>query len=203
MILMGVIVAYLLGSIPTAVWYGKIFHGVDIRQHGSGNAGATNSLRTFGRKAGIIVLIIDFLKGFLAVFAASFFPDTNQYLPQMMGLAAVIGHLYPVFAQFRGGKGVATALGVIAASFPMTVIICMVVFFILVFATRYVSLGSMIGALAFPVQIALNVWNVNPDQDSYYIAFASALFFILVFTHRHNIQRLMNGTENKFGAKKS
>lgn len=202
MILMGVVVAYLLGSIPTAVWYGKIFHGVDIRQHGSGNAGATNSLRTFGRTAGIIVLIIDFLKGFLAVFTAKLFPDTNEYLPQIMGLAAVIGHLYPVFAQFRGGKGVATALGVIAASFPMTVIICMVVFFILVFATKYVSLGSMVGALAFPVQVALNVWNVNPDQDPYYIAFASALFLILVFTHRHNIERLTKGTENKFGAKK-
>jgi glycerol-3-phosphate acyltransferase PlsY len=203
MILMGVIVAYLLGSIPTAVWYGKIFHGIDVRQHGSGNAGATNSLRTFGRKAGIIVLIIDFLKGFLAVFIAQFLPDNNAYLPQIMGLAAVIGHLYPAFAQFRGGKGVATALGVIAASFPMTVIICMVVFFILVLATKYVSLGSMIGALAFPVQVALNVWNVNPAHDPYYIAFASALFLILVFTHRHNIQRLMKGTENKFGAKKS
>lgn len=202
MILMGVVVAYLLGSIPTAVWYGKIFHGVDVRQHGSGNAGATNSLRTFGRKAGIIVLIIDFLKGFLAVFAAQLFPDTNEYLPQIMGLAAVIGHLYPVFAQFRGGKGVATALGVITASFPMTVIICMVVFFILVLATKYVSLGSMIGALAFPVQVALNVLNVNPDHDPYYIAFASALFLILVFTHRHNIERLTKGTENKFGAKK-
>ena len=203
MILMGVVVAYLLGSIPTAVWYGKIFHGVDVRQHGSGNAGATNSLRTFGRKAGIIVLVIDFLKGFLTVLTAKLFPDTIEYLPQIMGLAAVIGHLYPVFAQFRGGKGVATALGVIAASFPMTVIICMVVFFIIVFATKYVSLGSMVGALAFPVQVALNVWHVNPDQDPYYIAFASALFLILVFTHRHNIQRLMKGTENKFGARKS
>ncbi|WP_229239374.1 glycerol-3-phosphate 1-O-acyltransferase PlsY [Emticicia agri] len=201
--MMGVVIAYLLGSIPTAVWYGRIFHGIDVRQHGSGNAGATNSLRTFGRKAGIIVLIIDFLKGFLAVLAASFlFPDTTRYLPMLMGLAAVIGHLYPVFAQFRGGKGVATALGVIAASFPMTVIICMVVFFIIVFLTRYVSLGSMIGALAFPVQIALNVWQVNPNRDPYYIAFAAALFLILVFTHRHNIQRLMKGTENKFGTKK-
>ncbi|MBA4850204.1 glycerol-3-phosphate 1-O-acyltransferase PlsY [Emticicia sp. BO119] len=203
MIIMGVIVAYLLGSIPTAVWYGKIFHGVDIRQHGSGNAGATNSLRTFGRKAGIIVLVIDFLKGFLAVLSAQFlFSDTDKYLPLMMGLTAVIGHLYPVFAQFRGGKGVATALGVIAASFPLTVIICIVVFFILVFLTKYVSLGSMIGALAFPIQVALNVWDVNPKQDPYYLAFACVLSLILVFTHRHNIQRLMNGTENKFGAKK-
>ncbi|WP_337043743.1 glycerol-3-phosphate 1-O-acyltransferase PlsY [Emticicia sp. 17c] len=205
MILMGVIFAYLLGSIPTAVWYGKIFHGVDVRQHGSGNAGATNSLRTFGRKAGIIVLIIDFLKGFLAVLSARFFfSDTtlDKYLFLMMGIAAVIGHLYPVFAQFRGGKGVATALGVIAASFPMTVILCLVVFLIIVFITKYVSLGSMISALAFPIQIAFNVWGINPDHDPYYLAFGSFLCLILVFTHRHNIQRLMKGTENKIGAKK-
>ncbi|MFD2523338.1 glycerol-3-phosphate 1-O-acyltransferase PlsY [Emticicia soli] len=203
MSIMGVMLAYLLGSIPTAVWYGKIFHGVDVRQHGSGNAGATNSLRTFGRKAGIIVLIIDFLKGFLAVFLAQYlFPDSNQYLPLLMGVVSVIGHLYPVFAQFRGGKGVATALGVIAASFPMTVIICIAVFLIIVFTTKYVSLGSILSALAFPVQIAFNVWGINPNQDPYYLAFAIALALILVFTHRHNIQRLMNGTENKVGSKK-
>lgn len=203
MSIMGVIVAYLLGSIPTAVWYGKIFHGVDVRQHGSGNAGATNSLRTFGRKAGIIVLIIDFLKGFLAVFLAQYIlPDANKYLSLIMGIASVIGHLYPVFAQFRGGKGVATALGVIAASFPMTVIICIAVFLIIVFTTKYVSLGSILSALAFPVQIALNVWGINPNQDPYYLAFAIALSLILVFTHRHNIQRLINGTENKIGKKK-
>ncbi len=203
MIIMGLVVAYLLGSIPTAVWYGKIFHGTDVRQHGSGNAGATNSLRTFGRTAGIIVLIIDFLKGFLAVLSAQFlFPDIDKYLPLYMGIAAVIGHLYPVFAQFRGGKGVATALGVIAATFPMTVIGCIIVFAIIVYLTKYVSLGSMLGALAFPVQIAFNAWNTNPNQNPYYLGFASALFLILVFTHRHNIQRLMKGTENKIGAKK-
>lgn len=203
MIIMGVVLAYLLGSIPTAVWYGKIFHGLDVRQHGSGNAGATNSLRTFGRTAGIIVLIIDFLKGFLAVYSAQFlFPDTDKYLPLIMGISAIIGHLYPVFAQFRGGKGVATALGVIAATFPMTVIGCIVVFAIIVFFTKYVSLGSMMGALAFPLQIAFNAWNTNPDQDPYYLGFACVVFLILVFTHRHNIQRLMKGTENKIGAKK-
>lgn len=203
MIIMGVVLAYLLGSIPTAVWYGKIFHGLDVRQHGSGNAGATNSLRTFGRTAGIIVLIIDFLKGFLAVYSAQFlFPDTDKYLPLIMGISAIIGHLYPVFAQFRGGKGVATALGVIAATFPMTVIDCIVVFAIIVFFTKYVSLGSMMGALAFPLQIAFNAWNTNPDQDPYYLGFACVVFLILVFTHRHNIQRLMKGTENKIGAKK-
>lgn len=203
MSIMGVMLAYLLGSIPTAVWYGKIFHGVDVRQHGSGNAGATNSLRTFGRKAGIIVLIIDFLKGFFAVFLAQYLlPDGNKYLSLLMGIASVIGHLYPVFAQFRGGKGVATALGVIAASFPMTVIICIAVFLIIVFTTKYVSLGSILSALAFPVQIAFNIWGINPTQDPYYLAFAIALALILVFTHRHNLQRLMSGTENKIGKKK-
>jgi len=203
MIVMGVVLAYLLGSIPTAVWYGKIFHGVDVRQHGSGNAGATNSLRTFGRKAGIIVLIIDFFKGFLAVKAATLlFPDTTQYLFLLMGIAAVVGHLFPVFAQFRGGKGVATALGVIAASFPLTVLMCVAVFLIIVVTTKYVSLGSILSALFFPIQIGFNMWDINPEKDPYYLAFASVLFLILVFTHRHNIQRLLSGTENKFGSKK-
>lgn len=203
MILMGVVLAYLLGSIPTAVWYGKFFHGVDVRQHGSGNAGATNSLRTFGRKAGIIVLIIDFFKGFLAVKAATFlFPDSNEYLFLLMGISAVIGHLFPVFAQFRGGKGVATALGVIAASFPLTVLMCVAVFLIIVFTTKYVSLGSILSALFFPIQIGFNMWDINPYKDPYYLTFASVLFLILVFTHRHNIQRLISGTESKVGSKK-
>ena len=201
MIVAGVLLAYLLGSIPTAVWYGKFFHGIDVRQHGSGNAGATNSLRTFGKKAGIIVLIIDFFKGFIAVSLASWlFPDSDENLYLYMGIAAVVGHLYPVFAQFRGGKGVATAIGVVVATFPPTAIGCVVVFLILVFLTKYVSLASMLGALAFPIQITFNLW--GDMATPYTVAFSWFLFFILVFTHRHNIQRLMKGTENKVGAKK-
>lgn len=195
------IFAYLVGSIPTAVWYGKIFHGVDVRQHGSGNAGATNSLRTLGKKAGIIVLIVDFLKGFLAVKAASLFStETDSILPLIMGLAVIAGHIFPIFAQFRGGKGVATAMGVLVATFPWAALGCMVVFMIIVFATKYVSLGSILGALAFPIQLTFNLWNDNADK--YAIGFAWLIFIILAVMHRQNIQRLLKGTESKFGAKK-
>lgn len=195
------IFAYLAGSIPTAVWYGRIFHGIDVRQHGSGNAGATNSLRTLGKKAGIIVLIVDFLKGFLAVKAASLFStETDSILPLIMGLAVIAGHIFPIFAQFRGGKGVATAMGVLVATFPWAALGCMVVFMIIVFATKYVSLGSILGALAFPIQLTFNLWNDNADK--YAISFAWLIFLILAVMHRQNIQRLLKGTESKFGAKK-
>ena len=195
------IFAYLAGSIPTAVWYGKIFHGVDVRQHGSGNAGATNSLRTLGKKAGIIVLIVDFLKGFLAVKAASLFStETDSILPLIMGLAVIAGHIFPIFAQFRGGKGVATAMGVLVATFPWAALGCVVVFMIIVFATKYVSLASLLGALAFPIQLTFNLWNDNADK--YAIGFAWLIFIVLAVMHRQNIQRLLKGTESKFGAKK-
>lgn len=195
------IFAYLAGSIPTAVWYGKIFHGIDVRQHGSGNAGATNSLRTLGKKAGIIVLIVDFLKGFLAVKAASLFStEIDNILPLIMGLSVIVGHIFPIFAQFRGGKGVATAMGVLVATFPWAALGCMVIFMIIVFATRYVSLGSILGALAFPIQLTFNLWNDNADK--YAIGFSWLIFIILAVMHRQNIQRLLKGTESKFGAKK-
>jgi len=195
------IFAYLAGSIPTAVWYGKIFHGIDVRQHGSGNAGATNSLRTLGKKAGIIVLIVDFLKGFLAVKAASLLStETHSILPLIMGLAVIIGHIFPIFAQFRGGKGVATAMGVLVATFPWAALGCVLTFMIVVFVTKYVSLASLLGALAFPIQLTFNLWNDNADK--YAIGFASVIFVILLIMHRENIQRLIQGTESKFGAKK-
>lgn len=195
------ILAYLAGSIPTAVWYGKIFHGIDVRQHGSGNAGATNSLRTLGKKAGIIVLIVDFLKGFLAVKSAILFStETDNSLSLIMGLAVIAGHIFPIFAQFRGGKGVATAMGVLVATFPWAALGCMVVFMIIVFATKYVSLSSILGALAFPIQLTFNLWGDNADR--YAIGFAWLIFIILAVMHRQNIQRLLKGTESKFGAKK-
>jgi acyl phosphate:glycerol-3-phosphate acyltransferase len=193
--------AYLIGSIPTAVWYGKVFHGIDVREFGSGNAGATNSLRTLGKKAGIIVLIIDFLKGFLPLFIAlSFFPEVEKNIILLMGIAVIVGHIFPIFAQFRGGKGVATAMGVLVATFPWAALGCVIVFALIVFLTKYVSLGSLLGALAFPIQLTFNIWNYNPNF--YEIAFAFLIFLILAVMHRQNIQRLLNGTESKFGVKK-
>ncbi len=201
LILLCVAFAYLLGSIPTAVWYGKVFHGIDIRQHGSGNSGANNSLRILGKTAGITVLIIDLLKGLFAVFLTQYVLKTNdQLLPLLMGIIAILGHLYPIFAQFRGGKGIATALGVIIAVLPMSVFACVVVFFLTVVLTKYVSLGSLLGALAFPIQVSLEIWNVV--SDNYYIGLAWLLFFILAYAHRENIQRLFKGVESKFGVKK-
>ncbi|AFK02748.1 Glycerol-3-phosphate acyltransferase [Emticicia oligotrophica DSM 17448] len=199
--ILSIILAYLMGSIPTAVWYGRIFHGIDVREHGSGNAGATNSLRTLGKKAGIIVLIVDFLKGFLAVKAAGLFmSDITQYLYLLMGLAVIMGHIFPIFAQFKGGKGVATSMGVLVATFPWAALGCFLVFLVIVLATKYVSLGSILGGLAFPIQLMFNLWNDN--ADNYAIGFAWVVFLILTIMHRQNISRLINGTENKFGAKK-
>lgn len=193
--------AYLIGSIPTAVWYGKVFHGIDVREYGSGNAGATNSLRTLGKKAGVIVLIIDFLKGFFPLFVASyFFPEIEENTILLMGISVIAGHIFPVFAQFRGGKGVATAMGVLVATFPWAALGCVIVFALIVFFTKYVSLGSLLGALAFPVQLTFNAWNYNPSF--YEIAFAFVIFLILTIMHRQNISRLINGTESKFGVKK-
>ena len=201
LIVANIIFAYLLGSIPSAVWYGKVFHSIDIRQHGSGNAGATNSLRTLGKKAGVIVLIFDFLKGFLAVYLTSYFIKNDiEWEPLFFGIAAVLGHIYPVFAQFRGGKGVATAIGVVVAVLPMAALVCVAVFFLTVMLTKYVSLASLLGALAFPVQVSLNIWN-NISHPNY-MGLAWSLFFLLVFTHRENITRLLKGTESKFGVKK-
>lgn len=203
-VIIGVLVAYLLGSIPTAVWYGKVFHNVDIRNHGSGNAGATNSLRVMGKRAGVIVLLIDLLKGFLAVNLSVIIAQQTNFQPlevikALLGLAGVLGHIFPVFAQFKGGKGVATSLGVILAIHPMATLVCVVVFLIIVFATRYVSLGSMVSALAFPIQLFAGLWGQQPNA---FIVFGFALALLLVIMHRENVQRLLAGNENKFGSKK-
>ncbi|MFN3849157.1 MAG: glycerol-3-phosphate 1-O-acyltransferase PlsY [Spirosomataceae bacterium] len=203
-VFIGVLVAYLLGSIPTAVWYGRVFHGVDIRNHGSGNAGATNSLRVLGKKAGVIVLLIDLLKGYLAVSLASIIIQNSDFQPvgyivPLLGLAVVIGHIFPVFAQFKGGKGVATSLGVILAIHPLATLICVILFLLIIFATKYVSLGSMLGALAFPVQLVSGFWGLQPTTI---VIFGFILAVLLIITHHENVKRLLAGNENKFGAKK-
>ncbi len=193
------VLAYLLGSIPTAVWYGKIFHGIDIRDFGSGNAGATNSLRTLGKKAGIIVLIIDFLKGMLAVTLFSMiYPQIQEWSILLSGVLVILGHIFPIFAQFRGGKGVATAMGVLVGLMPMAALGCFIVFLLIVLLTKYVSLGSIIGALAFPLQITF----IYATDNYPLIVFSWVVFLILTIMHRQNIKRLLSGTENKLGTKK-
>lgn len=189
-----VIGGYLVGSIPTAVWYGKVFHGVDIREAGSGNAGATNSLRVLGKRAGLVVLIVDLLKGYGAVYLAQTFAE-GAYVPLWVGFAAIVGHLFPVWAQFRGGKGVATSLGVISALFPIGALGALLVFLTVVKLTRYVSLASLLGPIAF--LLAVLIW--KPVEMESLIYFGAALGLLLAYTHRQNIQRLWRGEESKLG----
>ena len=200
-----VFAAYLIGSIPTAVWFGKIFYKIDLREHGSGNAGATNALRVFGNKAGAIVLVIDALKGVAAVSLISFFPDTFDsrifyvLYQLLLGVAALIGHVFPVFAGFRGGKGIATLAGIGIAMFPIPVLICLGVFLIAFLPTRYVSVGSLSAGLAFPITVILLAKDITIPE----IVFASLVTVFVTITHRKNIKRLIGGTENKlmFGNK--
>ncbi|MCP9769131.1 glycerol-3-phosphate 1-O-acyltransferase [Lacihabitans sp. LS3-19] len=187
--------AYLLGSIPTAYWYAKFFHGIDIRQHGSGNIGATNSLRVLGKKAGIIVLIFDLLKGLIPAYLARFL-GLSEDLVFLIGITSILGHIFSVFAGFKGGKGIATSLGVILAVSPIGGGVSVLVFITVVYITKYVSLGSLLAGLAFVVYFLISNGVLNSLS---YIAIG--LLLLIVFTHRVNIQKLMHGNENKLGKK--
>ena len=197
--LTAMVISYLSGSIPSSVWWGKGFFGVDIREHGSHNAGATNTFRVLGPKAGVPVLVLDVLKGFLPVrllplwSGAEPYSDAWTLLRVLLVLAAVVGHLYPVFAGFRGGKGIATSLGGVLAIHPGSALICIVVFSIVFLATRYVSLASLSAAVAFPFAIAF----VFHEPGQVLLGFAIVLCAVVLFTHRHNIGRLLKGNENR------
>ena len=193
------VIAYLIGSIPTSVWWGRAFYGVDVRQHGSHNAGATNTFRVLGPKAGIPVLLVDILKGFVPVRLlpnlTHLEPDTAPWMWFRVALvgAAVIGHLYPVFARFKGGKGVATSLGGVLAVHPGAAAICVVVFAVVFYLWRYVSLGSLCAALAFPLAVIL----IYKEFSAVKIGFALVLCLLVFYTHRENIGRLIRGEENR------
>lgn len=193
-----VIGAYLLGSIPSAVWIGRSFYGVDVREHGSKNAGATNTLRVLGQRAALAVFVIDILKGFLAVSLAHFSiygADTDQIinLKIVLVVAAVLGHIFPVFAGFKGGKGVATLTGSLTALFPLTVPVCFVLFFIILAITHYVSLSSMITGVMLPV---ISYFVFGQDHPPLVI-FSIMISILLIITHRKNIKRLIKGEESK------
>lgn len=183
--------AFLAGSIPTAFWYAKYFHNTDIRQHGSGNVGATNSLRVLGKKAGITVLLIDLLKGLIPVLIVKYL-GYSDFQVLLAGLFAILGHLFSPFVGFKGGKGIATGFGVILGFSPLAALISLLTFALVYFSTRYVSLGSILGALAFGVFAVFKFWN-SPDI----MLLAVAISLLLVFTHRKNISRLLDGTESK------
>jgi glycerol-3-phosphate acyltransferase PlsY len=198
--------AYLLGSIPTAVWIGKAMYNIDVREFGSGNAGATNTFRVLGKKAGIPVLIIDILKGSLAValaYMSGFDVQSTEFINLELGLgvAALMGHIFPVFAGFRGGKGVATILGIVICIVPVSCALSLCVFLVVLFSTRIVSLSSMIGGVTFPIFLNLVMGNSNPILTVFSIVVAT----LLIITHRKNILRLLKKQESKvhlFSSKK-
>jgi glycerol-3-phosphate acyltransferase PlsY len=195
-----IVLAYLIGSIPTAVWISKGVFGIDIREHGSGNAGATNTFRILGSKAGSVVMLGDMLKGFIAVKLSLLSPfpwDSMQItdLQVVLGLVAVVGHIFPIWADFRGGKGIATLFGMILAIQPLVAASLVGVFLAMLFLTRYVSLSSITASLAFPLLILF----IFHEPEISYRLFAIATACLVVLTHHKNISRLLNGNESKVG----
>ena len=194
-----IILAYLIGSIPTAIIISKVFFNIDIREYGSGNMGATNTFRVLGPKFGTIVMIGDMLKGILAVALYNLLPYylTNELdrtnLMIGLGLAAVVGHIYPIWAGFRGGKGVATLFGMVLAIQPIVAINCVGVFLLVLYLTRYVSLSSILAGVALPICV---LWIYN-EQETFYRVFAVAVACLIVLTHQKNISRLIKGNEGR------
>lgn len=194
----GLAIAYLIGSIPTAVWIGKVFYGIDVREYGSGNAGATNTFRVLGKKAGIPVLLIDVFKGWISVnmaYLTDYRPGSEQFVnfQLVMGIAALLGHIFPVYAGFRGGKGIATLLGIVLAVHPPAALISISIFILVLLISRYVSLGSMIAALSFPVLIIVVFKSVIPSL----VIFSLVIAVLVLITHQKNIERLLRREESK------
>ena len=210
-----IIIAYLLGSIPSAVWIGKKYYGIDIREHGSKNAGTTNMLRVLGRRAALPVFALDFLKGFVAVTII----ELMQYddligqndlinLKIVAVFAAVLGHIFPIFAGFRGGKGVATLVGAVTGIYPPVatlvgaimgvnaplVLLCFGVWFLVLMVTHYVSLASMVAGCCFPV---FTLISPKVNGSTAFVVFSFVIAILLIYTHRKNIERLKAGTESK------
>lgn len=194
-----IILAYLIGSVPTALIISKNFFGIDIRDYGSGNMGATNAFRILGPKFGTIIMVLDILKGMIAVGLFYLLPyylsDELARTNFMMGLglAAVMGHIFPIFASFKGGKGVATLLGMLIAVQPVVAVCCVAVFVVVLLLTRYVSLSSILGAIMLPVSV-LWIWN---EHELSYRIFALSVAFLVIITHQKNIGRLIKGRENR------
>jgi acyl phosphate:glycerol-3-phosphate acyltransferase len=194
-----VLVAYLLGSIPSSVWIGRSFYGIDVREHGSGNAGFTNTVRVLGWRAGLPVFLIDILKGYLSVslvrLLPGLIPGTTTFinLQMLLGAGAVLGHIFPLYVGFKGGKGVATLLGLLLAIVPQVTLLCLGIFLVVFLTTRYVSLSSMIAGMAFPV---LNLFVFHTTTVSL-IIFSMIVSILLLLTHQKNIERLIKKEESR------
>lgn len=206
-VLLLLIVAYLLGSIPSAVWIGRHYYGIDVREHGSKNAGATNMLRVLGMRAALPVFVIDFLKGFVAVtlmalmrFDASISPMWIINFKIMAVAPVVLGHIFPIFASFRGGKGVSTLIGAITGIQPHLALMCLAVWVLIFIFTHYVSFASMAAGCAFPIFVSIfSTINYvrHGDTSITFIIFSIAVAALLIWTHRANLARLKAGTESK------
>ncbi len=196
--ILGLLVAYLIGSIPSAVWVGKSFYGIDVREYGSGNAGATNTFRVLGKRPGTAVLIMDILKGFLAVKVAYILGDYETQSPEFidfelaLAVCGLLGHVFPVYVGFRGGKGVATMLGILIGVHPPAAAVCAVVFLVSFATSRYVSLSSMLAGIAFPVVIMV-FYSTNSSIN----IFSLAVAIMILVTHQRNIERLFAGEESR------
>jgi glycerol-3-phosphate acyltransferase PlsY len=193
-----IVFAYLIGSVPTAVWISKSLFGIDIRDYGSGNAGATNTFRVLGSKWGTIVMIVDIAKGALATSLYILLPHHLNELHRTnlmigLGLAAVVGHIYPLWAGFKGGKGVATLFGMAVAIQPLVAVCCIGVFLLVLYLTRFVSLSSILAGVSFMVFI-LFIFN---EKETLYRIFAVLVALMIVLTHQKNIGRILKGTESK------
>ena len=202
-----IIFSYLVGSIPTAVWVGRFFYNIDIREHGSGNAGATNTFRVLGKKAGIPVLLFDVFKGWLTVqfvyilvhqfeiLALSRDQEVNLQLT--LGIAALIGHIFPIYVGFKGGKGVATLLGLVIAVAPEAALYAIIIFIITLLISKYVSLSSMVAGFSFPILIIV-ILHTNTIS---LVIFSMVIAILLLFTHQKNIERLLSREESKANLK--
>ena len=209
------LLSYLVGSIPGSLWVGRWIYNVDLRKHGSGNPGATNAYRILGWKAGLLATIVDMGKGFVAArFIAAlridalpaFLSGSSGWLivALVAGIAAVIGHMFPIFAGFKGGKGVNTAAGILLAVTPLNMLITFLAFCLVLWATRYVSLSSMIGAITYPVSLIVQKYVLGQvDIETSLVVFGVVLASVIVLAHRSNIKRLLSGTENRISWVKS
>mgnify|MGYP003803122813 FL=1 len=198
-------VSYLIGSFSSAVWIGKWFFGIDVREHGSKNAGATNTFRVLGYKAGIPVFILDVLKSFISVNFIIFIPEIITYseiyygIKILFGICAVTGHIFPIYTRFKGGKGVASMLGLVIALQPTAAGITFAVFIFVFLITRIVSLSSISAAIAFPIIIYL----LEKNDSLTLTIFSLIATVIIIFTHKLNIKRLIAGEEKKISFRKN
>ena len=203
-------VSYVLGSIPSSLWVGQIFHKIDIRNFGSGNLGTTNAFRNLGWKSGVSVLVLDFMKGFAASYWVALLAfeigngpiappgwEADAFLKITCGLFAVTGHMFPIFANFKGGKGAATACGMLYGIEPISIGISSVIFIVIVLTTRYVSLASMVSSFIYPITLLVMRFGMGINVDGSIIIFAIIIAAGIIYKHKSNIRRLSDGNENR------